>query len=272
MMMSCLALFSLVSAYASTGTLVDDVDGVEFDFGDGLAGCVLTEAVVPGYEWVDAGPDLCMAGPVGRLDSDVGENYWRIDFIVEQDVGTGGAPLLPIFTLGDFEPGCLDGSMGVVSGLTSVTTNMDPAQWEPSEITFGDDYVQLLADPDDGANVRFNVGDFIEVELEFDCGDGPALSIVGACPGVLAIDATGFSPFGQVAVVMSGGLGSAVVPAGPCAGVATDLAVVNFQFLMTDFDGDGALNFAPSIGGPFCGMNVQFMDMDTCVISNVATF
>ncbi|MFT4623713.1 MAG: hypothetical protein ACI8PZ_002369 [Myxococcota bacterium] len=254
------------------GTLVSDADGVEFDFGDGVGGCVLTEMVIPGYEWIDAGPDLCMAGPSGRLDSDVGADYWRIDFTAEQDFGTGGGVLIPLFTLGDLEPVCPDGSTGTINSLTSVTTNMDPLQWEPSEITFGPDYIQLLADPDDGANVRTHPGDFVEVEFDFSCGAGPSLTVGGSCPGLTPVDATGYTPYGQVAVLMSGGLGSATVPAGPCAGTATGLAVANFQFLINDWDGDGEFHFSPVAPGLFCGINVQFVDMTTCAVSAVGTF
>jgi hypothetical protein len=254
-----------------SGSLETDLDGVELDFGDGSTACVLTEMVAPGYEWIGAGPDLCMAGPSGRLDVDVSDDTLRIDFTALQSFGTGGILDLPVFTIGDLEPVCPDGDIGSVIGLGSVTTNMDPLQWVPTDVAYGADYVQILGNPADGLNMDTQIGDFIEIEVLFDCTPGPALAIGGSCPGPMTVDVTGITPGGQVGVISSTALGSDVVPAGLCAGTATGLASPNFMFLLNDTDSDGEMSFTPTVPGWGCGRHLQMVDMTTCTATNVDT-
>lgn len=263
------ALFLFATTPAFAGMLGTDVT---LDFGDGITGCLITETVVdPGVEWVDAGPDLCMAGPTGRLDVDVTDTTVRFDFTAEQDIGTAGTAA-PMFTLNGIHPTCPGGSTGWVDSIVSVSTNMDPNEWIPTQVAFADDEVQLIADPaslDGDVNLRTHPGDFIELELAFGC-PAPALglTLTGTCPGSIDIDIVGITPGGQVGVIFDASLGSGVIGGGPCAGTVTDLDTPSLDLIMVDTDGDGEIHVSPSVSA-HCGEYMQIVDRTTCDTSNV---
>ncbi|MFT4624828.1 MAG: hypothetical protein ACI8PZ_003491 [Myxococcota bacterium] len=96
---------------------------------------------------------------------------------------------------------------------------------------------------------------------------GPVLSISGACPGPMAVSASGFTPGARVAVLNGRGLGSDVMPAGPCAGGGTDLSGLSFVTTVPA-DGRGGISATPTIGGPLCGTYIQFVDTMSCAVSN----
>jgi hypothetical protein len=240
---------------------------VTVDFGDGISGCLLTETVVRGYEWVDAGPAMCMAGPSGRLDIDVGDDYWRIDFTTIQDFGMSGGR--PMFTLNRLQPICWDGSVGTIRDLTSVTTNMDPNEWVPSDITFGRDFIQILGNPTGDANVRTNTGDYIDVTIDFECPPvnlPPKMQFNGTCPGPMTLEGKGFEPGGSIAVLKGTGPGNDIMPAGPCAGDATGLSGLSYVTSLTA-DSLGEILLTPSIPANLCGSSIQLVDLATCELT-----
>ncbi|MFT4624315.1 MAG: hypothetical protein ACI8PZ_002974 [Myxococcota bacterium] len=98
---------------------------------------------------------------------------------------------------------------------------------------------------------------------------GPVLSIGGACPGVIDVEAMGFTPGGSVAVLKGSGPGSDIMPGGPCAGMASGLSGLGYVTTIRA-DGAGAVRVSPSVGGPLCGANIQFLDASTCTLSNLA--
>ena len=99
---------------------------------------------------------------------------------------------------------------------------------------------------------------------------GPTLDISGACPGVLSIVGSGFTPGGSVAVLKGSGLGSDVMPAGPCAGDRTSLSGLGYVTSLRA-DGAGNIRLSPSISAPLCGSYVQFVDATRCALSNTDT-
>ncbi|MFT4627440.1 MAG: hypothetical protein ACI8PZ_006124 [Myxococcota bacterium] len=99
---------------------------------------------------------------------------------------------------------------------------------------------------------------------------GPLLDISGACPGVMSITGSGYTPGGNVAVLKGSGMGSDAMPAGPCIGGRTGLSGLGYV-TMVRADGGGNISVSPSIGGPLCGSYVQFVDTASCGLSNVDT-
>jgi hypothetical protein len=247
---------------------------VEFDFAS--PGCSLSATVVdPGVEFVNTGPGLCMAGPSGRQNADVFNDRVRIDFTAEQDFGFGGVAAT-MFAFRNLNPVCPDGSIGEVTGLGAVTTNMETDEWIPSQIAFSAHEVRIIGNPtalggDDPNNVRTHPGDFIDVELEFSCG--PTLTLGGVCPTAVTVSAANMTPFGTVAVVRSTAPGSFTVPSGACAGTNLGLSPVGIGLLTTvTANASGQVNWSGSVGPGMCTKWFQFVDMSTCTPTNIDQF
>ncbi|MFT4626262.1 MAG: hypothetical protein ACI8PZ_004939 [Myxococcota bacterium] len=94
-----------------------------------------------------------------------------------------------------------------------------------------------------------------------------SLSVDGACPGPATIDISGVTPGGDaVLLVGNSGLGSDVIPSGPCAGMATDLAGLRMGTRLPGVD-DGAWTFSPTLADAWCGRAIQVLDPATCSLS-----
>jgi hypothetical protein len=96
----------------------------------------------------------------------------------------------------------------------------------------------------------------------------PVLDITGTCPGTVDVRAMELTPNGAVAVLTGSGQGNDVIPAGPCAGVRSDLSGLAFRGLFSA-NGNGVLSLSPSLGGGVCGAGVQILDVATCTLTNV---
>lgn len=231
--------------------------------------CNLTATVTdPGVEFVDAGPDLCMAGPSGRLDVDVSGSSVRWDFTAEQDFGFGGGPS-PWLWLTDVNPACPGGQTGTVAGITSVTTNMDATEWDVSLVDHGSNDVEIIGDPmltGGDTLIRTHPGDFIEVGLDLECP--LTVDLRGTCPGVIAVQVSGVVPGGDIGIGLGSGLGSDVIGGGPCAGTQTGLSGASFIGSLSDSDLDGIISATPNVTTN-CGMYLQIIDRTTCETSNV---
>ena len=97
---------------------------------------------------------------------------------------------------------------------------------------------------------------------------GLTLDVSGDCPGPASFSITGVSP-GSTVGLIAGTPGSAAIPAGPCAGVRSDLAGLRLITTLRDADRDGAITFRPTLPGGACGLSVQVVDVGTCDLSNV---
>ena len=98
----------------------------------------------------------------------------------------------------------------------------------------------------------------------------PTADVAGSCPGALTITIDGLTPGGNFVVIASDDVGGHVLPGGPCAGVATGLAPgVVFAGPFSDFDGDGAMVFSPTVGGGACDKLFTVVDLDSCTTSPV---
>lgn len=235
--------------------------------------CDLTATVVdPGVEFVGAGPGFCMAGSSPRLDVDVTSTTVRWDFTAVQDFGFGSASASWLWLL-DINPTCPSGGTGYVRGITNVTTSLGSTEWVPSQVAFTDHTLELIGFPSslggDG-NLRTNIGDFIEVELDLACPI--SLEVSGSCPGQMSFDVYGVTPFGNVGVGVGPTLGSDVITAGPCAGLVTGLGGATPAYTFVDADGDGEIHLSPNVTTTYCGQYVQVIDRSTCTISNVEQF
>ncbi len=94
------------------------------------------------------------------------------------------------------------------------------------------------------------------------------LAVSGVCPGPVDLEATNLTPGGTVALLTGRDVGNDVVPAGPCAGLASDLTGLTFRGLYTANAG-GDLLLGPTLGAGACGAAVQMVDVSTCTLTNV---
>ncbi|MFT4627091.1 MAG: hypothetical protein ACI8PZ_005772, partial [Myxococcota bacterium] len=97
-------------------------------------------------------------------------------------------------------------------------------------------------------------------------GAPPTLTIDGACPGRIAIEAT-LTPGATATVLYSNSPGASVLPFGRCAGMVTGLDRGRWAFNAPDGDGDGALSFSPVAPEGACGQWLQVIDTSTCLAS-----
>ena len=99
-----------------------------------------------------------------------------------------------------------------------------------------------------------------------------SIDFAGSCPSSLDVQVTGITPGGQYAILNAADAGaSGVVPAGPCAGVATGLRAntQNLVRLQSD-NGSGTWSRTGLSVNPFiCGRAFAVVDVDTCSVSDV---
>jgi len=97
---------------------------------------------------------------------------------------------------------------------------------------------------------------------------GPALTVGGTCPGTVDVRGSNLTPGASVAVLTGAGPGNDVIPAGPCAGLQSDLSGLAFRGLFSA-NGNGILSLSPTLGGGVCGAGVQLLDVASCTLTNV---
>lgn len=100
---------------------------------------------------------------------------------------------------------------------------------------------------------------------------GPTISWSGTCPGPMTLTLTGFTPSSSITVVSAPQAGSAVVPAGPCAGAVSSLGAPGIRIRATPTaDASGNATLQVNMPAAACGQaNVQALDVETCTFSNV---
>lgn len=97
------------------------------------------------------------------------------------------------------------------------------------------------------------------------------ISIFGNCGSTMDLRASGATPGGPVAVIYSFGLGSYVIPGGPCAGTVLGLdgAGITLAAVLTA-DAAGFASHSAFVPPGACGVVfVQGLDVATCATSNV---
>ena len=96
----------------------------------------------------------------------------------------------------------------------------------------------------------------------------PELTLTGTCPGVVDLEITGVTPFGQVALLRAVAEGTAVLQAGSCAG--TEIGLEDPVLVgVVGVDGVGSFSAAPDVPVRLCGSLLQAIDLTTCQPSNV---
>lgn len=103
----------------------------------------------------------------------------------------------------------------------------------------------------------------------WDLGDGPSLSMTGACPGPVTLDMSGMTASGSVAIAY-GAAGSFVIPSGPCAGLVIDISGPTLAGFFTA-DAAGDLSISTTLPAGVCGLTVQAVDMSSCTKTNTIT-
>lgn len=89
------------------------------------------------------------------------------------------------------------------------------------------------------------------------------LDLDGTCPGPVTVEGARFTPGSRVALVRGTGLGTAVVPAGPCAGTPLDLDSPSLLRIVTA-DPSGAFSFGGNVPAAACGAHLQAVDLTSC--------
>lgn len=95
---------------------------------------------------------------------------------------------------------------------------------------------------------------------------GPALNIVGACPGLVSMSFSNCTPGGRVAILF-GQPGSTVRASDPCAGLQLQLSSPRLARMVTAAP-DGTGGFSLNAPTASCGRIVQAMDLVGCKVSN----
>ena len=119
-------------------------------------------------------------------------------------------------------------------------------------------------DLDDGTELETIVG----LELP-SCDGGVSLAASGTCPGEITLDVAGATGGSQLALLRGTGLGSDVIPAGPCVGTTTGLSGLALVNIFTTAP-DGTFSISRELGGNVCGAPLQALDVATCSLSPVA--
>lgn len=105
----------------------------------------------------------------------------------------------------------------------------------------------------------------------FDLNCGPALRLVGSCPGTIEFVVEGATPNGRIAFLYARGLGGLRVPDGnPCAGALLGLNATARLGRVVRADANGAASLSASVPPVACGrVFVQGLDIDSCATTNV---
>ena len=175
--------------------------------------------------------------------------------------------------------------------LASGTTTGSPGSyvdvfWTPVPVTPGNTYYLVFTsnlqtmcvagdtrDPYPDGQVYANAGyaSFPAYDYTFRTWKGAAwdLTVSGACPSI-AIDVTGGTAFGQVAIVSSPGTGSFTIPSGsPCSGTTLGLSNPTLRTIQA-FDGNGSMSLSVNIPAGACGtVSLQVVDLSSCTASKV---
>lgn len=129
-----------------------------------------------------------------------------------------------------------------------------------------------MANNNGGGYYNFGVNNGSCWIVEESSGAFTLTQFVFGCPGVVAFDATGATPGGQVALVFAACTGAFVVPSGPCAGTTLGLCGSGIQVVATQpADGSGLASFRGQAPSAACGRFLQAVDVSTCGTSNVVT-
>lgn len=92
------------------------------------------------------------------------------------------------------------------------------------------------------------------------------VTTAGACPGVVNINIQNFTPNGQYALLTGGFGGNDVIPAGPCAGTATQLNNLALRAL-GNLNAGGDANLNPNVPAGACAQALQVLDVGSCQLS-----
>jgi hypothetical protein len=89
----------------------------------------------------------------------------------------------------------------------------------------------------------------------------------------MTLEVEGLRPGGRLAFLLGDGPGDDEMPAGPCAGVSTNLRGWPAHYgPFTDRDGDGAFRASPTIPAGVCGRWLSVVDLETCAVSAPVPF
>ncbi|KAA3611920.1 MAG: hypothetical protein DWQ01_07500 [Planctomycetota bacterium] len=100
------------------------------------------------------------------------------------------------------------------------------------------------------------------------------LDVLGDCPGTLEFNVIGASPYGQVAYLVSQGMGNATVPTGTaCEGLVLGLDAFATLAAVVEANENGTAIFRQALQAPACGRwFVQAVDLNTCQATEVHNF
>ncbi len=111
-----------------------------------------------------------------------------------------------------------------------------------------------------------------DLTLNYVGGSGPAIAIVGKCPGRLDFNVTGATPNENVAFIYAKGTGNVTIPGGnPCAGTTLGLNASAKLAATVRADGSGNATLNRNVPEGACrgAYFLQGLDLSTCATTNV---
>ena len=92
--------------------------------------------------------------------------------------------------------------------------------------------------------------------------------MTGTCPGPVELATEGFAADETLIVLSADSIGTASLPAGPCAGTATGLSESTLNLRATTVaDASGTWSGFPTLPGAMCGSRIQVVGLTSCAMT-----
>jgi hypothetical protein len=102
-------------------------------------------------------------------------------------------------------------------------------------------------------------------------GTGLSLTVTGSCPGLTGLSISNATPGGNIALALSGSLGSFVIPGSfVCSGTVLGLGGTPALVAVFSADNNGNASLSRNLPPSVCGRYIQVVDLSSCTPSNVA--
>jgi len=251
-------------------------DGVSFDF-FGFALAIDGDSLVVGAIGDDEGSTN--SGSVYVFERDLFGTWFNTDKLVEPTPDFSNQFGQAIDLDGDlFVTTSLDGTLGNDAGAAYLFERGESGLWRltqtlrASDGDASDSFGQSVSLNGSrlalGATGNDEVNTFAGATYIFDdLITEPTVDLTGTCPGLILLEAIGFTPNSRLDIY-AGSAGSSTLPSGPCAG--TPVSLDSPTFVGSGTSGDcGERSWSPNVNPIWCGVSLQLVDLWTCAVSEV---